>query len=166
MVAAALLPFLDSPAIYGRRKVGREGHPVSIHSIVIRFPTKEEQERSHRFTVHRNYLSSIELFLGASYGHGDDQVRGLVDAQHGLPAYARIQRRKLSLAETAEMRRLLDISWASEIQLRLANLGGDSFLRYANAWTPVQAYYAVYMSIQAYLVTNGMSGLIDDHTST
>ena len=139
---------------------------MSLDSIVIRFPTKEEQERSHRFTVHRNYLSSIELFLGSLYGHGDDQVRLLVDAQRALPAYARIQRRKLSSAETAEVRRLLDISWASEIQLRLANLGGDSFLRYANAWTPVQAYYSVYMSIHAYLVTIGMGGLIDDHTST
>ena len=132
--------------------------------ITIRFPTKEEEERSHRFTVHRNYLSSIELFLGALYGHGDDQARALVDTQRALPAFGRIQRRPV--ADVAELRRLLAISWASETQLRLGDLGGDAFLRYSNAWAPVQAYYAVYMSIHAYLVPAGMGGLIDDHTST
>jgi hypothetical protein len=132
--------------------------------VTIRFPTKEEEERSHRFTVHRNYLGSIELFLGALYGHGDDQARGLIDAQRALPAFGRIQRRPI--ADAAELRRLLAISWASETQLRLGDLVGDAFLRYSNAWAPVQAYYAVYMSIHAYLVTAGMGGLIDDHTST
>jgi hypothetical protein len=132
----------------------------------VHLPTKEEEQRSHRFTVHRNYLASIELFVGLLYGHGDDQVQGLVDAQRRLPAFGRIQRRKPPSAEIAEMRRLLAISWASEIQLRLANLGGEAFLRYANAWTPVQAYYAVYMSIHGCLVTAGMGGLVDDHTST
>ncbi len=132
--------------------------------VTIRFPTDEEEERSRRFTVHRNYLGSIELFLGANYGHGDDQARNLVAAQRGLPAFGRIQRRPIT--DVAELRRLLAISWASEMQLRLANVGGDAFLRYSNAWAPVQAYYAVYMSIHAWLVTAGMGGLIDDHTST
>ncbi len=131
--------------------------------IAIRFPTKDEEERSRRFTVHRNYLSSIELFLVALYGHGEEQTRNLVDAQRALPAFTRIQRRT---TDPTELRRLLAISWASETQLRLANLGGDAFLRYSNAWGPVQAYYAVYMSIHAWLLTVGMGGLIDDHTTT
>lgn len=132
--------------------------------LTIRFPTDEEEERSRRFTVHRNYLGSIELFLGATYGDGEDQSVNLVVSQRALPAFARIQRR--SITDTAELRRLLAISWASETQLRLAEVGGDAFLRYSNAWAPVQAYYAVYMSIHAWLVTAGMGRLIDDHTST
>ncbi len=132
--------------------------------ITIRLPTDQEEERSRRFTVHRNYLGSIELFLGAQYGHGDDQAQNLVAAQRGLPAFARIQRRPVT--DVAELRRLLAISWASEMQLRLADVGGEAFLRYSNAWAPVQAYYAVYMSIHAWLVTAGMGGLIDDHTSS
>lgn len=140
--------------------------PLSINSITIRFPTKEEEELSHRFTVHRNYLGSIELLTGTLYGHGEDQVQQLVDTQRGLRAFTRTQRRKATPADIAEVRRLLAISWASETQLRLADFGGDSLVRYANAWTPVQAYYAVYMSIHAWLVTAGMGGLVDDHTST
>lgn len=132
----------------------------------IHLPTKQEEERSHRFTVHRNYLSSMELFVGVLYGQGEKQTQGLVEAQRRLPAFGRIQRHQPSSVDMAEVRRLLAISWASEIQLRLADLGGETFLRYANAWTPVQAYYAVYMSIHAYLVTTGMGGLVDDHTST
>lgn len=139
---------------------------MSIDSITIRFHTKEEQELSRRFTVHRNYLGSIELLTGTLYGHGDDQALQLVDTQRALPAFARIQRRKPTAADIADVRRLLAISWASETQLRLANFGGDSLVRYANAWTPIQAYYAVYMSIHAWLVTAGMGSLVDDHTST
>ena len=135
-----------------------------MDDLIIRFQTEEESERSRRFTVHRNYLGSIELFLGTHYGYGDDQVANLVAAQRAPPAVARIQRR--TPTNVADLRRLLAISWASEMQLRLANVGGDAFLRYSNAWAPVQAYYAVYMSIHAYLATAGMGGLIDDHTST
>lgn len=131
---------------------------------VIHLPSDEEAERSRRFTVHRHYLGSVELMLAALYGMGDDQPTGLLAVQRRLPAFTRIQRR--AVANPAELRRLLAISWASEIQLRLADVGGDSFLRYSNAWGPVQAYYAVYMSIHAYLSTVGMGGLVDDHTST
>lgn len=132
--------------------------------ITIRFPTAEEEERSRRFRVHKNYLVSIELFLSALYGYGDDRDGRLIDVQRGLPAFERIRRRPV--ANEPELRRLLGISWASELQMRLAGVGGDAFLRYSNAWAPVQAYYAVYMSIHAWLSTIGMGGLVDDHTST
>lgn len=130
--------------------------------ITITFPTDEEGERSRRFAVHRNYLGSIDLMAGVLYGHGEDQARRLVAAQRARPAFGRIQRRPF--ADVAELRRLLAISWASETQLRLAGVGGDVFLRYSNAWAPVQAYYAVYMSLHAWFVTAGMGGLIEDHT--
>jgi len=103
---------------------------------VIHLPSDEEAERSRRFTVHRHYLGSVELMLAALYGMGDDQPTGLLAVQRRLPAFTRIQRR--AVANPAELRRLLAISWASEIQLRLADVGGDSFLRYSNAWGPVQ----------------------------
>jgi hypothetical protein len=140
-------------------------HPSTLESVdlVISFPTDEEG-RSRRFTVHRNYLTSVRLFLETIYGTDTILPLGLLRAQRQLPAFRRINRR--SLSSEREFRRLLAISWASELQLRLAAVGGDAFLRYSNAWAPVQAYYAVYMSVQAWLVTVGMSGLLDDHTRT
>jgi hypothetical protein len=132
--------------------------------LTIRFPTEEEEERSRRFTVHKNYLGSLTLLLGLLYGRDDALLEGLVQAQQRLPAFRRVAYRRLT--SESELRRLLSIAWASELQLRLASYGGGAFLRYSNAWTPVQAYYSVYMSVHAWLLTIGMSGLVDDHTRT
>jgi len=116
------------------------------------------------FAVHRNYLASLALSLDLLYGSDDALLDGLVRAQRQLPAFGRLGRRPL--ADGAELRRLLSIAWASELQLRLATHGGGAFLRYSNAWAPVQAYYAIYMSAHAWLLTMGMGGLVDDHTTT
>lgn len=134
-----------------------------VDDFVIRFPSEEEDARIKRFTVHRYYLTSIALLVSALYGAGSEQPENLLFAQRRLPAFQRIQRREVT--NERELRRLLGIAWASELQLRLASVGGEAFLRYSNAWTPVQAYYAVYMSIHAWLSTVGM-GKIDDHTAT
>jgi hypothetical protein len=134
-----------------------------VDDLVIRFPSEEEDARIKRFTVHRYYLASLSLLLSVMYGTGAQQSERLLLAQRHLPAYQRIQRREVP--NERELRRLLGIAWASELQLRLASIGGEAFLRYSNAWTPVQAYYAVYMSIHAWLATLGM-GKIDDHTAT
>ena len=132
--------------------------------IVVRFPSEEEQDRISPFTVHRHYLTNMEVMLDALYGAGEAQPQAMVAAQRTLPGFGRMQRRPLH--GVAELRRLLCICWGSELQLRLGTVAGDAFLRYSNAWAPVQAYYAVYMSIHAWLVTIGMGGPIDDHTST
>lgn len=135
-----------------------------IDGLRIRLPTTEEEERSRRFAVHKNYLGSLTLFLDLLYGRDDAMLEGLLVAQRQLPSFRRLARRRLDSG--TELRRLLGISWASELQLRLANYGGGPFLRYSNAWAPVQAYYAVYMSVHAWLLTIGMGGLVDDHTRT
>lgn len=132
------------------------------HSFLVRFPTPDEEERSHRFTVHRHYLESYQLFVETVYGAHADQARRLVEAQRALPAFGRIQR--AVAARPAELQRLLAISWASEMQLRMAGIGVTDFLRYSNAWAPVQAYYAVYMSLHAWLNVSGTTGIVDDHT--
>jgi hypothetical protein len=77
----ALLTFLDLVRRWPNA-ITEKVAPVSINSITIRFPSKEEEELSHRFTVHRNYLGSIELVTNALYGHGDDQVRQLRVRRH------------------------------------------------------------------------------------
>lgn len=135
-----------------------------IDGLTIRFPTAEEEERSRRFTVHKNYLGSLTLFLDLLYGRDETFLAGLLQAQRQLAPFRRLARR--GLESESELRRLLGISWASELQLRLGTYGGGAFLRYSNAWAPVQAYYAVYMSAHAWLLTIGMGGLVDDHTRT
>ena len=130
-------------------------------SIVLHFPTAEEEERIKRFQVHRNYLLNIAMFLNDRHPEGVGP--GVLAEQRALPGFRRIQRRKVT-AE-ADIRRFLNIAWASELQLRLPELGERGFLRYSNAWTPVHAYYAVYMSMQAWFASMGLK-LVNDHTST
>ncbi len=131
--------------------------------VIIRFPTDEEDERIKRFRVHQNYVTSIELFLSMTYGSRDRSAR-LLDAQRALPAFSKINRR--TVANERELRRLLAIAWASEMQLRIAAQSGGTFLRYSNAWTPVHAYYGVYMSVHAWFAAMGLGGALSDHTAT
>lgn len=141
------------------------GDSLARLPLVIRLPTDEEDERIKRFRVHQNYLASIDLYLTVLYGdRGADREGRLLTAQRALPALARIKRRPI--LDERELRRLLAISWASEIQLRVAAENGGAFLRYSNAWTPVHAYYAVYMSVHAWFSTIGLAGMLDDHTAT
>lgn len=135
-----------------------------VDRLTIRLPTAEEDARSRRFTVHKNYLGSLTLLLELLYGRDEAFLGGLLQAQRQLPSFQRLARREVE--SESELRRLLRIAWASELQLRLGTYGGGAFLRYSNAWAPVQAYYAVYMSAHAWLITIGMGGLTNDHTRT
>lgn len=50
------------------------------------------------------------------------------------------------------------MAWSTEILLSmpLRLVGAESLARYANAWAPVQAYYAVHSALQAAAVSSGM----------
>ena len=134
-------------------------------SVVLRFPTAEEEERSKRFQVNKNYLSSIAQYLEHTYGPDPTTLHAdLLNAQQQLAGFRRIQRIPVVRAE--EIARLLRISWASEIQLRLGLFGKSAYLRYSNVWAPVHAYYAVYMSTHAWFSAMKFGQLIDDHSSS
>lgn len=128
----------------------------------IRFPTKEEEEAANRFVVHRNYVVGLADFILSRYG--DAYLDGLLTTQKSLVGYARIQG-GAQISEAA-VQRFLPISWSSELQLELGANGSANTLRYTNAWAPVHAYYAAYMSMQAWFAANGMGQLVDDHTSS
>jgi len=127
-------------------------------SFTIRFPTNEEEERRRRFRVLRNYLVSLDDFLHMTYG--DDILPGLLAQQRGLRGYGRIHRQKPFHPD--HVRRYLTLSWAAELQLRLA---GTSFPSYSNAWAPVHAYYAVCMALNAWFAASLLNPP-SDHSGT
>jgi hypothetical protein len=132
--------------------------------IEINLPTPEEEELLRRFTVNRNYLQAVAGFISTKYGLQEKLYEGLRAAVAAMPAYQRIQR---GTADQEEVRRFLTLAWTSEIQLHLpAIMGNDPMLEFANTWAPVHAYYAVYGTLQAWFVANGMTGVADDHTAT
>jgi hypothetical protein len=132
--------------------------------VTLNFPTDEELELVRRFTVNRNYLQAIAGFLTSTYGRHEGLYSGLKTTLDSYPPYTRINR---GHADVSEVRRFLTLAWASEIQLHLpALMGNTAMLGFANAWAPVHAYYAVFGALQAWFAANGMSGTANDHTAT
>jgi hypothetical protein len=132
--------------------------------LLIRLPTAEEEERSRRFQVHKNYVAALTQFLQREYGgSGAQLLQSLVQRQRSEGRFERIRRRT---ANAERISQFLTLSWASELQFRLAGLADQSLLQYSNAWAPIHAYYAVYMSAQAYFATIGADDIVDNHTGS
>jgi len=112
-------------------------------SFPLRLPTRQEEERQRRFKVLRNYLMGLDAFLRATYG--EDILPGVLTAQRQLHGFTRIQRKPVVNPDA--VRRALTLSWAAELQLRLAP---RSQLCYSNAWAPVHSYYAICMALNAW----------------
>lgn len=131
---------------------------------IIAFPKEGEEERAKSFAVHLYYVTSLASQLLQDYGPRDILLRNLVRTQRSLAGFNRIPARPRPHHDYIS--RFLRISWASELQLRLGEIGDSAVLRYSNVWAPVHAYYAIYMSMQAWFAANAMAQLIDDHTSS
>ena len=132
-------------------------------TVTLNFPTAKEEELTRRFTVNKNYLQAIALFLTRTYGRGAAMFGGLHAAVSARRQYHRIQRAQMPLGD---VRKYLTLGWASEIQLNLpAAVGNETVVAYANAWAPVHAYYAVFGLLQAWFAANGLSGTTGDHTA-
>lgn len=139
-------------------------HPVpALETFRFRFPSSDEEDREKSFTVIKNYVASIALFLRDVYGPYDDVMSELVRTQRERGGFGRLGPHPI---EGDSLERFLHIAWASEMQLGLGSVAGRDTLRYSNVWAPVHAYYAIYMSLQAWFAVNGMAGLVDDHTSS
>lgn len=132
-------------------------------TITVYFPTAEEDDLIRRFTVNKNYLQAIALFLARTYGRGLPMYSGLQASVTTRPQHRRIQRVAMPLDD---VRRYLTRGWVSEIQLGLpAEMGNEAVVAYSNAWAPVHAYYAVFGLLQAWFAANGLGGTADDHTA-
>jgi hypothetical protein len=130
----------------------------------LRFPTDEEEDLLRRFTVTLHHIDHLRLWLEDQYGSGPGLTEGVSSALQALPAFQRIKRRPVDLSA---VRGDLSIAWQSELQLALPSLLGDpAMARYANAWAPVHAYYAVYLGLQAWFEANQIAGVADDHSAS
>lgn len=132
--------------------------------IIVEFHTKEEEDLHRRFTVNRHYLKALRQFLEKRYGKGPNLHVGLREAVQSRRAWKHVQRTRS--ADLDEVRRFLMLGWTSEAQLQLpSTLGEGAPIGFFNAWSPVQAYYAVFGVMQAWFAANGIGGLTDDHTA-
>lgn len=123
--------------------------------LYLRLPTKEEEDRSRRFQVHKNYLLGLSQQLEASYGSTlEDAGTVLVAQLRTMPGFTRIQR--VGDADEKSVRTALSLSWTGLIQLELASWSEVAFnLPYTNAWAPVHAYYSISSAARAWLTAQG-----------
>jgi hypothetical protein len=135
----------------------------AVPALRIGFPSGEEEDRSRRFQVIHFYVVAIDAFLQSNHGDaGETRLTSLIDQQNQITSMTRIRHRPV---DEGRLMQALYLSWASEIQLRLGNVISPSLVKYSNAWAPVHAYYAIYMSAQALFISMGMAGAVDSHTA-
>jgi len=132
--------------------------------VLLRLPTKEEEERSLRFQVNKNYLLGMRQYLEERYGATlEIASAGLVAELKTMPGFSRIQR--IDTADEKACRTALSLSWTGLIQLELASWSEVAFnLPYSNAWAPVHAYYAVSSAARGWLTAQGQP--TSSHAST
>ena len=122
--------------------------------------SEAELEHQKSFQVLKNYVcAAIDCISDV---HGSLDPASLLEAQRSLPAYTRIRRRELP--DHTALRQALILSWASRLQLGLAELADqDAVIAYANAWAPVHAYYSVYGAVRAWSIAQGQP--LNDHAA-
>ena len=128
--------------------------------MFLTLPSEAELERQRSFQVLKNYVCAASQCIETAHGCLDPAA--LLAIQRALPAYKRIRRRDLEDEEA--LRQALILSWASRLQLGLASWADqDDVIAYANAWSPVHAYYSVYGAVRAWSIAQGQP--LNDHAA-
>jgi len=123
--------------------------------LSVHLPTPEEEDRTRRFQVQKNYLLGLAQYLENEYGAGTlAGGEALIRDLRQQRGFARIQR--VADADKKACATALSLSWSGIIQLELASWSKVQFsLPYTNAWAPVHAYYAVSGAARAWLTSQG-----------
>lgn len=110
----------------------------------IRMPTGSAEEMA--FHTFRNYLEATCAWASDLYPHPDGLLAGVADAVKARPWRTQPAGTKTLSPRAGQM---LRNAWATEVLLNAPRTLGDDLVTFANLWTPVQAYYAVFNGITA-----------------
>jgi hypothetical protein len=117
---------------------------LDISLLHLAFPTVAEEERQRTFRTLSNYIEAWASYLDDEIGVRPRCPVGVVVSADQFSGLAR-------RVEFEEAKRYLSLSWATEVlmHLNMTTLGNTESIRYANAWLPIQTYYAVYTAVLA-----------------
>lgn len=115
--------------------------------------TMKTSNEEIKFEVYTNYLWGIAYILQNTYPELDRQLRQVDFAKLEL---------KNEFDDT-EIHKFLNNSWNSERLLNSPNElnYGDYFIKYANHWSPVQAYYSIFLCFQALFISLGSKPILE-----
>lgn len=117
---------------------------ITIDLSDIRMPTGSAEEMA--FHTFRNYLEATCAWATDLYPHPDGLLAGVANAVKARPWRKQPGGTKALSARAGQM---LRNAWATEVLLNAPRTLGDDLVTFANLWTPVQAYYAVFNGITA-----------------
>lgn len=127
---------------------------MAVVTFDLRFPDPEFAEA---FRAYVNYFEDLAGIIHGQYGWEESLVDGVYTALAAHPPLMRTQRRSPAPAEAEALGRALRKGWGT---LRRAQREVDDPTSYdeeANAWLPVQCYYAVYHATLALAIATGQA---------
>ena len=113
-------------------------------------PEFEQPDEFFHFETYKNYISGLALYINECYGGSPDcfpRLKAAVVRQQVLPQISPIV---VSGDFLEEIKKLLFNAWNTELVLVLPSSISREFTKCANHWSPVQAYYSIYLALQAY----------------
>lgn len=109
-------------------------------SFAVTIPPVEEHKR---FNTYANYLKCVSELISAEYGSEPaERYGGVLNATQVLAS--KVGGRKVSDAERALASRNIRGAWGTLVTLAQQATSSDPVYELKNAWTPVQAWYAVH----------------------
>jgi hypothetical protein len=116
------------------------------------------------FRVYSGYLQDLAGLIAAEHGFAAMLAEGVHASVLEGCGIARIRRRRLSHAELHNLDVCLRRTWQNLRRVMREVDEADVFDEEANAWLPVQAYYAVFHGVMAFAIASGQQPP-KDHTA-
>lgn len=124
----------------------------SLVPVLIRFPDPEYEAA---FRAYVNYFEDLAGSIGGTYGLAPSLAAGVHDAVALHPPVQRVQRRRLAGNELSALDAAFRKSWAALRRVAREVEDPAVYDEEANAWLPMQIYYAVFHGIIALAVASG-----------
>lgn len=128
-------------------------HRRTLVLVLIRFPDPEYAEA---FRAYVNYFEDLAGAIEGRYGFAAPSLAaGVQDAVAAHPPTSRVQRRRLTAPNAKALDAAFRKSWSALRRIDREVEDPTTYDEEANAWLPMQAYYATFWAIIAYAVASG-----------
>jgi len=107
----------------------------------------------YSFSAYKNYLQSLSYLIKIQYPSHQKIKESISPIQRNTSV------------DVSKVRSLLFNSWNSEVLLNFPKFLEPDFIKFSNHWSPVQSYYAIYLSLRSLIVAKNIQAN-GDHTTT
>ena len=124
-----------------------------------------DPEHAESFRAYRNYFEDLAETIDGLYGSSGSLTAGAHDGVENHLRFKHVQRRVPDCPSSVTIKKSFQRSWATLRCLDFVVEDSEIFYEDANAWIPMQVYYAVYHAMQGFAISSGQSAP-KDHAGT